>query len=155
MTLSPQALARYQHIQSISKRAVEHLQKFIQPGMTEIDIDQECTRFFKQNGVTETWYHGVLTLVFVGERTKLSMSGRDYFPTQTQVKASDLVTADFSPELDGYWSDLARSIIIGHGNAEMFEGIEIENRLHQKLVVPHGLTPVAPQNPRRGVFTKD
>jgi len=134
MTLSPQALARYQYIQGISKRAVDHLQQFIRPGMTEIDINQECTRFFKQNGVTETWYHGILTLVFVGERTKLSMSGRDYFPTQTQVQNSDLVTVDFSPELDGYWSDLARSIVIGAGNDEMFEGIKTENRLHEKLI---------------------
>lgn len=134
MPLSSQDLPRYQHIQAISKHAAEHLQRFIQPGMTEIDINQECTRFFKQNGVTETWYHGILTLVFVGERTKLSMSGRDYSPTQTHVQASDLVTVDFSPELDGYWSDLARSIVIGPGNEEMFEGIETEDRLHQKLM---------------------
>ncbi|MFA5996055.1 MAG: M24 family metallopeptidase [Patescibacteria group bacterium] len=138
---------QYQHIQNISKQCLQHLRRFIQVGLSEIDIDHECKSFFKQHGVTKTWYHGKLALVFVGERNKLSMSGRDYQPTNIKVQEFDLVSVDFSPELEGYWSDYARSIVVANGKAvtennstypdnvqEMFAGLAAQETLHKKLV---------------------
>lgn len=140
-------LKQYSEIQDISKQCMEHLRGFIRTGMSEIDIDNECKDFLNKKGVTKTWYHGKLALVFVGERNKLSMSRRDYLPTDIKVEDFDEVSVDFSLELNGYWSDYARSIIIANGRAvsvnfsvyppnvqEMFAGLEIQEKLHQRLI---------------------
>lgn len=140
-------IKQYSKIQNISKQCMEHLRGFIRVGMTEIDIDNECKVFLNKKGVTETWYHGKLVLVFVGERNKLSMSGRDYQPQKIQVKEFDEVSIDFSPELNGYWSDYARTIVIAGGKAvsknssaypsniqEMFAGLEVQEKLHRRLI---------------------
>src|SRR5690606_23981231 len=125
-------LEKYKKVQNIARKTISHLEKFIVEGRTEKEIAEEAELFMRKKGVKSFWYYDVAAFVLVGKRTTLSLSGRDYQPTDLKVGKSDLVTIDLSPEIDGCWGDFARSIIVGE-DKNLFKGLEIENKLHLKL----------------------
>jgi len=135
-------LEKYQEVQRIAKRTMKYLRSYIREGVTEQDIAHASDDFMRASGVSSFWYHGVGTLVLVGERTALSVSGRDYASSSEAVKPNDLVTVDLSPDIDSYWGDLARSFVIVRGEAEvpdgkthgLFSGIRAEKFLHKMLM---------------------
>jgi len=139
-------LEAYQAVQSIAKRTIDYLAEYIRQGVTESDIASAANEFMKQQGVSSFWYHGVGSLVLVGERTTLSVSGTKYEPSDEVVSRDDLVTIDLSPQIEFCWGDFARSLVISNGRVvqsarpnysdkvnELFEGIGIEHELHQYL----------------------
>lgn len=110
-------LADYLYVQNIAKEVMGDILPYIQSGVTEQEIAQTATQLFQQKGITEFWYYGIAALVLVGERTPLSLSGREYKPSQTKIANNDLVTIDLSPTFNGAWGDYARSIYVHEGKA--------------------------------------
>jgi Xaa-Pro aminopeptidase len=108
-------LSKYKVVQQLVKDTMEHLEGIIQAGVTEADIASAANHFMSKNGATTFWYYGVGSLVLVGPRTRLSISGTEYKPSDQAVATIDLVTVDLSPEIDGFWGDYARSYIIHKG----------------------------------------
>jgi Xaa-Pro aminopeptidase len=146
LVMDIQELRKYQEVQRIAKNTIDYLSSFIQEGVSESDISHAANEFMKNRGATSFWYHGVGSLVLVGRKTLLSISGREYKPSNDLVGRNDLVTVDLGPEIDSYWGDFARSFVIGNGRVvteakpdypdtlkELFDGIGVEQRLHQKL----------------------
>jgi Xaa-Pro aminopeptidase len=132
-------LLRYREVQDLAKKTIEFLSDYIELGVTEADISKVADDFMLSNGADSFWYYDVGSLVLIGERTLLSVSGIKYKPTQTKVKETDLVTVDLSPKAGIYWGDYARSFIISQGKVlseqnELSEGINIENTLHEELI---------------------
>jgi Xaa-Pro aminopeptidase len=132
-------LLRYREVQNIAKKTIEFLSDYIELGVTEADISKVADDFMIANGAESFWYYDIGSLVLIGERTLLSISGKKYKPTQTAVKETDLVTVDLSPEAGTYWGDYARSFIISQGKVvsghhKLSEGINIENTLHEELI---------------------
>ncbi len=138
-------LKNYSRAQNIAKNASEYLKTYIKEGVSEADIANAANEFMLSHGATSFWYHDVGSLVLVGDRTTLSISGRDYMPSRDAVvRKRDLVTVDLSPQIDSYWGDFARSFAVSDGRVcpyscsspiiyELYEGIVIEESLHQKL----------------------
>jgi methionine aminopeptidase len=131
----------YTKVQKIAKETIEHLSKKITSGMSEKEIADISNEFMKSKGVQSFWYHGVGSLVLVGKRTLISISGRDYYPSNEKVKDVDLVTIDLSPELNGCWGDYARSFTIENGkvvtnpkNKILAEGIQAEDKIHEFFI---------------------
>jgi Xaa-Pro aminopeptidase len=139
-------LEKYRDAQTLAKNTIRYLSDIITDGISERDIANTSNEFMRSNGA-DFWYHGVGSLVLVGGRTTLSVSGREYNPTSERVNNEDLVTVDLCPSIDGYWGDFARSFIISEGKVNvgptpkdsrtikaMFDGVETENKLHQTLL---------------------
>ena len=144
--MNKEELEKYKVVQDITKNTIEHLKTFICEGVIETEISQEAEQFMKNNGVDSFWYHNVGALVLVGERTNLSVSGRDYKSSNAQVSKTDLVTVDLGPSINGYWGDFARSLVIEDGRVVenpmpnsselvkiMFKSIRFEDALHKKV----------------------
>jgi methionine aminopeptidase len=110
-------VTKYKAAQSVAKRTITYLESIIREGITEADIASAADKFMTRKGATSFWYHGIGSLVFVGPRTRLSLSGKDYIPSQEPVRSTDLVTVDLSPAIDGYWGDHARTLIISDGSS--------------------------------------
>lgn len=138
-------LATDQHVavQSMAKRALEELVSIVRPGVTEQWIAAAAEDLMRHLGVERFWYHGVAALVLVGERTTLSVSGRDYAPTSEPVHPNDLITIDLSPAVGKVWGDFARSIFVEDGvaslepsqaNRALRHGFEMEIFLHDQLI---------------------
>ncbi len=117
------------------------LLEFVRPGVTEKDIAAKAKALLQQKGIKKFWYYDIAALVLVGPRTILSVSGREYMPTDMAVQEDDLVTIDLSP-MDGiYWGDYARSIYVEGGIAKsepskagLRNGFNLESSLHNHLV---------------------
>lgn len=130
-------LLKHLYVQNIALKVLREIQSFITAGKTEKDIADECKKLLLQSGINQTWYHGIFALVQVGSNSTLSISGRNYIPSNLEVCDGDIVTIDLSPSLDGYWGDCARSY--GVNNIHLEEGIFIEKELHrifQSIISP-------------------
>lgn len=140
----------YSVVQNIAKNIMQELIHFIKPGVTEREIANEAEVIMRKAGIDKFWYYNIAAFVFVGVRTKLSISGREYDPSEVIVQNSDIVTVDLSPELDGCWGDFARTIIISEGkvvgvdiddikksdviDSEVYFGMKAEEILHTKFM---------------------
>ena len=78
--------------------------------------------------------------MLLGSRSCLSVSGKEYVPSDEAVGDTNLVTVDLSPELNGCWGDCARSFAIEAGkfttnptDAGMKEGLDAEPKLHESM----------------------
>jgi len=132
--------------QALAAKAMHTVAASLQPGMSEAAIARLAENCMRENGAEGWWYHNVGALVLAGsERSLLSISGRDYRPSEeVTLGKTDLVTLDFSPILGGVWGDYARTIYMENGKAilepdapsspEFAQGYAMELRLHQALV---------------------
>jgi Xaa-Pro aminopeptidase len=134
-------LSSHCHVQDIALRVLRDVVPFIRQGNTEREVVDICTQLLKQYGAEDCWYYNVPALVLVGERTALSMSGRDYQPTDLVIRTSDLVTIDLSPMVNGCWGDCARSYIVESGiivpswKSPLFgHGVATQKKLHAMMM---------------------
>ena len=140
----------YSEVQGIAKQTIVYLEKTIVSGMTVADIVSLAEQKMKALGVTKFWYWDIGALVFAGEETVLSVSGRDYRPSNYRIAGHDIVTVDLSPMVGHVWGDYARTFIIEAGNVQtniericnpLFkEGLDVQQKLHQhfqRIASPH------------------
>ena len=140
--MTSEELQQYKKVQSIAKETIEFLKSFIQKGISVKEIKDAAEKFMNKKGVNSFWYYDIGAFVFVGEETTTSISGRHYQVSDVKVQKNDLVTVDLSPELNGFWGDFARSLIVENGKViepelsklpEIVDGIEAENELHKQF----------------------
>lgn len=130
--------------QDIARETMHELHHFIKVGMSEKSIADKCKQLMEEKGSNGWWYHGVPAMVLLGERSILSLSGRQYQPLDDScVSDTDVVTIDLAPTVDGYWGDYARTIFIEEGVVAgddsprlpaFQEGLAAEYYLHAKLI---------------------
>lgn len=138
--------SHYQHIQNIALKALIDIKSFIHTGATEKSISENCIKLLEVAGIKDCWYHNIPAFILAGDRSTLSVSGRQYEPSDIPIREQDIVTIDLSPEQDGYWGDCARTYIVENGkiadipnNSEFANGIKAEKLLHtfmQSIATP-------------------
>ena len=133
----------YKKIQSIAKNVLDEIRNFIKPGISEKEIVEECKLLLKKHGIDETWYYDCPALVLLGSRSCLSVSGKNYVPSEEKVGKENLITIDLSPLKNGVWGDCSRSFVVEDGivksetdikNFEFLEGLRIERELHNHFI---------------------
>lgn len=134
-------LEEYKYVQGVAKHVHSLLGSFITPESTEFSIAKKASELLAESGVTETWYHNVPAFVLLGNRSCLSISGRDYIPANEPVGAVNLITVDLSPKIGQVWGDCARSYVVEDGTVvdlparpEFAEGLAVEQQLHKDMV---------------------
>ncbi|MBQ8298915.1 MAG: aminopeptidase P family protein [Clostridia bacterium] len=90
----------------LGDRCFEHICKFIKPGMTEIQIAKEIDDFFVKNGASGSSFD---TIVGAGKNSAQIHST----PTEYVIQNQDIILLDFGCVLDGYCSDMSRTIFVG------------------------------------------
>ncbi|MCW7471826.1 M24 family metallopeptidase, partial [Leptospira kanakyensis] len=121
-------------VQNIAKQTIEHIQLQTKEGMSEEDIKILAESFMLSNGIQRFWYYNVGAFVLAGNRSLLSISGKDYVPSKVKVKNGDIITIDLSPVLNNTWGDLARTFYIGKPNNEINEDLEFIKNLHKQFI---------------------
>ena len=133
----------YKKIQSIAKNVLDEIKSFIKPEISEKEIVEQCKFLLKKNGIGETWYYDCPALVLLGSRSCLSVSGKNYVPSEEKVGNENLITIDLSPLKDGVWGDCSRSFVVEDGivksetnikNFDFLEGLRIERELHNHFI---------------------
>ncbi len=87
-------------------RTYEHMLGFIKPGMTERDVALELEFYMRANGADSTSFS---TIVVSGVRSSLPHGG----PTDKVLEKGDFVTLDFGAYMNGYCSDITRTVVLG------------------------------------------
>jgi Xaa-Pro aminopeptidase len=87
-----------------------HIQRLFQPEIAEWDIAMEIDFYMRRQGA----YPAFDTIVVSGERSALP-HGK---PTERRLQKGDFVTVDFGAKLNGYCSDLTRTVTIGSASPE-------------------------------------
>lgn len=140
-------IEQHRQVQTAAKTVLQQLAGLITADDTEKSIADKAHRLLQAQGYPDTWYHSCPALVLLGSRSCVSISGRDYQPSEEPVGTDNLVTIDLSPTQDRYWGDYARSFPVENGKVtqkpqliEFRNGLNFLRQMHQQmqaLVRPH------------------
>ncbi len=91
---------------ALTDACFEHLTGWIRPGMSEADVAWELEGWFRANGAEDLAFD---TIVLAGARASMP-HGR---PSDALVEPGNVLLIDFGCQVDGYRSDMTRTIFIG------------------------------------------
>lgn len=104
-------LATIARAQDIADAAFAHIVKIMHPNMTEIDVALELDYFMRKNGADEP---GFQTIAVSG-----TASSRPHGIPRPIKLEQGFLTMDYGARVDGYTSDMTRTVVIGKADADM------------------------------------
>lgn len=107
-------LQKLEKAEGIGDAAFSHILTVIKPGITELEIAAELEYFMKKNGALKTSFD---TIIASGIHSSMPHA----IPTTKKIELGDFVTMDFGCMVDGYCSDMTRTIVVGKANEKQKE----------------------------------
>ncbi len=105
MVKSDDEIAKIRAACGIADAAFEHITRMIQPGVTEMDVCLDLEFFMRRQGAEVAFP----SIVVSGNR-----SARPHGkPSEKKLEVGDFVTMDFGARVDGYNSDMTRTVVVG------------------------------------------
>lgn len=133
-------LKLHRDVQSVARWVLAEMASQINIQDTEMSIAMKATKLMALHGIRSTWYYNCPAFVLLGRRSQLSISGRDYVPSDELVGEHNLVTIDLSPSQGEGLGDCARTFCIENAcvtnapvSAEFQRGLLAEKTLHAEL----------------------
>ncbi len=108
---APEEFDAIRRAQAITDACFEHILGFIKPGVREIDAALEMEMFMKSHGAGKLAFD---TIFISGAKTSLPHG----VPGEKRIEEGDFVTMDFGANVDGYCSDMTRTVAVGHVSDE-------------------------------------
>ncbi len=116
--------------QRIAEAAFEHILLFIKPGITEKEIALELDFYMLSHGAEAVSFE---TIAVTGKKTSMPHG----VPDNTKVEKGDFVTMDFGAVVNGYHSDMTRTVAVGKPSQEQIDVYNIvlsaQNEALEKL----------------------
>ena len=100
-------IKKIQEAERIGDEAFLHILNVIKPGMKEVEIASELEYFIRKSGASKLSFE---TIVASGIRSSMPHGTA----TEKIIKKGELLTLDFGCVLDGYCSDMTRTVAIGN-----------------------------------------
>ncbi|HEY3825206.1 MAG TPA: Xaa-Pro peptidase family protein [Bryobacteraceae bacterium] len=113
---SEDELVRIRQAAELSDRGYQHFAQVAQPGMTEYELVAETEAFLKRNGAEDNFM-----LIASGGTEVVGMKP----PTERKLQLGDSVTTELTPQIDGYWAQICRTLVIGEPNDKQQEAYGI------------------------------
>ncbi len=110
--------------QRIAEQAYTHILDFIRPGRTEKEIALELDYFMLRNGAEALSFD---TIAVSGTHSSLPHG----VPSEKPVEVGDFVTMDYGAVVDGYHSDMTRTVAVGAVSDKMREVYELVLRANE------------------------
>ena len=102
----------------LADRGYQHFAGVIEAGMTEYELVAEVEAFLKTNGAEDNFM-----LIASGGTEVTGMKP----PTGRRFQLGDSVTTELTPQVDGYWAQICRTLVLGEPNAKQREAFSIFN----------------------------
>ena len=96
---------------NITDDCFKHILQYIKPGMTEKQIAKEIDDYYSQRTEGTSFD----TIVASGENT----SKPHAVPTDRKIQEKDIITIDMGCKVNGYCSDMTRTLFVGEPTEEM------------------------------------
>ncbi len=97
--------------QAITDRAFSHILEYIKPSMTEMEVALELEFFMRRNGAEAVAFD---TIAVSG-----TASSRPHGVPRNIPLERGFLTMDFGAKVDGYCSDMTRTVVIGKADEDM------------------------------------
>ncbi|MBQ9940673.1 MAG: aminopeptidase P family protein [Clostridia bacterium] len=110
---SPAELEKIKSAQKITDLAFEHILNFINPDSTETEIAAELEHFMALRGACPAFD----TICVSGIKSSLPHG----VPENIRLTNNSFLTMDFGACVDGYCSDMTRTVVIGKADSKMKE----------------------------------
>ncbi len=98
--------------QQIAEDAFLHILDFIKPGKTEKDVQLELNFYMLRHGASNLSFE---TIAVSGVNSSMPHG----VPSEKPIEKGDFVTMDFGAVVDGYHSDMTRTVAVGYATDEM------------------------------------
>ena len=112
MIKAPEEIAKIEKAQEITDAAYRHILELIRPGVTERELALEIEYFMKKNGASGPSFD---LIVVSGENSSLPHG----VPGDRRLREGDFITMDTGAVVDGYCSDMTRTVALGKADPEM------------------------------------
>lgn len=96
---------------ALGDRAFDFVVAAVQPGMTERGVARLITQFFEDHGAEDLAFDSI---VLVGARASMPHGT----PNDTAVRLGQPLLMDFGCQVDGYRSDMTRTVFVGQPNPQ-------------------------------------
>ncbi|WP_223066528.1 M24 family metallopeptidase [Paenibacillus caui] len=128
-------LAVMKEAADLADRTFMHMLEFIKPGLTELEVAIEMEFFMRKNGATSSSFD---TIIASGERSALPHG----VASERVIGSGDFVTMDFGALLNGYCSDITRTVAVGKPSDQLREiyDIVLEAQLNGLAKLGPGMT---------------
>ena len=100
----------------LADRGYEHFVRVARPGMTEFELVAEVEGFVKANGAEDNFM-----LVASGGTEVTGMKP----PTARKLQVGDSVTTELTPQINGYYAQICRTLVIGAPSDRQLEAYSI------------------------------
>jgi len=100
----------------LSDRGYQRFAEVIEIGMAEYELAAEVEAFLKSNGAEDNFM-----LIGSGGVEVTGMKP----PTGRRFKPGDSVITELTPQLDGYWAQICRTLVLGEPDAKQLESFAI------------------------------
>lgn len=119
----------------LADRTYLHMLEVLKPGVTEWDMALELETFMRKHGAAGTSFD---TIVASGERSALPHG----VASSRVIQRNEFVTMDFGAYMNGYCSDITRTVFIGEPTPKHREiyDIVLEAQLHTLEFLRPGMT---------------
>lgn len=105
-TKMPEELTAIKRAQQITDKGFTYMLDYLKPGLTERDAALELELYLRKEGADALSFD---TILVSGVRTSLPHGG----PTEKVLESGDFITMDFGCIVDGYCSDMTRTVALG------------------------------------------
>jgi Xaa-Pro aminopeptidase len=109
----------------LADNAFSHILLFIKPGVAEMDLALELEFFLKKNGAQAKAFDFI---VASGQRGALPHG----VATEKTINHQELITMDFGCVLQGYYSDMTRTVVLGEPSPKQREIYDIVLKAQKK-----------------------
>lgn len=109
MVKNQQEIEKTKLAQGITDKAFEHILNFISTDKTEKQVALELEFFMKKNGADDIAFD----IISVSGKDSSSPHG---VPRDKKLEKCDMITLDFGAKLDGYHSDMTRTVCLGQAS---------------------------------------
>ncbi|WP_460171502.1 M24 family metallopeptidase [Thermus sp. FJN-A] len=109
---TPEEVARIRKAQALAEEALKHVLPLLRPGVEEREIALELEYFLRRRGAEGVAFPPI---VASGERGALPHAGA----SEKRLGAGELVTLDLGARVEGYHSDMTRTVALGRVDGEL------------------------------------
>ncbi len=135
MVKSPEEVQKIEDAQAITDAAFRHILPYIREGVTERELALEIEFFMRKNGAENVAFDLIVAAGRNGSQCHA-------VPSENAVRKGDFVTMDTGALLDGYHSDMTRTVALGHVSEE--QRVVYETVLKAQLAVIGAVKPGVP-----------
>lgn len=86
-------------MQNLNRATMEYISTSIKPGVALVDLRKLCEEYMLSHGADSFWYWNVVDFIFAGDKTAVSVSGREYITDDHIIEPNDIITIDLSPPI--------------------------------------------------------